>query len=125
MILNKFIEETQGMLLHPGEISGVIQYTQDILCTYFTDDFVIKSLQIFATSRVEDQINHTTKLLETIQKVIMLFCSVEKEDVNTVLTNLGFFNGKFALGRQTSLYDYLIKVEVESGLILLTVAELS
>lgn len=128
MNIEELLRATDGVLKKEESISGVIKYTEDIYASYFLEENEVKSIQIFATSKVgnsiQSQISHATKLIETFQNIAISVCDIEKEVVNQLIKDLGLFDKSFIRGRQQFLFDYLFKAEATDGLILLTIAEL-
>ncbi|WZU02675.1 hypothetical protein MGH68_07210 [Erysipelothrix sp. D19-032] len=50
---------------------------------------------------------------------------VDQAQANEIMKLIGMFDGSFVEGKQAAVYDYLVKVEVANGLILVAVTEVS
>ncbi|WP_159641815.1 hypothetical protein [Erysipelothrix anatis] len=129
MELSKYILQTNGLLQSEQNGSGVIKYTEDIMTTYFLAELDVKAVQVFASAKVSNdaalQLSHTTKLIEVIQNTFMVLIDVDQAQANEIMKLIGMFDGSFVDGKQAAVYDYLIKVEVANGLILVAVTEVS
>ena len=111
------------------ERSGVIKFTDDIYATYYEDDEVVRSIQIFATAltskakTASNQVIHTTELLKVLSHTIDLLANTTQKERNDILKSLGLFNGAFKEGKYIQYQTHMYKIEIVESLILFTLSE--
>lgn len=128
MTPDNIAQSTEGTIVDRFDNSGVIKYSDDMFATYFMEDSTVKAIQITAATKVKgsfnNQINHTTNLIKTFKNIAVSLCEVTEDEAKSVMELLGLFDQSFTKGKQVFLFDYLFKVEVVEGLILISIAEL-
>lgn len=110
------------------EKAGIIKFTDYIHATYYEDDEIVKSIQVFANTLTSKEINkqleHTINLLKVLSNTIELLTNVSEEVRNMILDTLGLFNNTFREGKQVKYNGYGYKIEIAVGLILFTIGEI-
>ncbi len=113
-----------------GERAGVIEYYNGIAGAYLLDkeDIVIALNIFFNCLTTEDkilknQVTHTIKVLEIMQKTIMLLANIPQKECNMILEKLGLFNNTFKEGKQIKHLGYMYMVSVVDGKLCLSIAE--
>lgn len=105
--------------------AGVIKFTDYIYATYYEDDEIVKSIQVFANTiadkEINNQVEHTINLLKVLSNTIELLTNVSEEIRNMILDTLGLFNNTFKEGKQVKYNGYGYKIEIADGLILFTI----
>lgn len=108
--------------------AGVIKFNEYIYATYYEDDEIVKSIQVFANTitskEISNQLDHTINLLKVLSNTIELLTTATPEESNTILETLGLFNNTFKEGKQVKHNGYGYRVEIADGLILFTVGEI-
>lgn len=128
MELYEFVDLTEGIIESQEGISGVIKYSDDIFLTYFLKDNIVTAFQMFAscipTNKLVTPIDHGITLITKVQQALINVCSVDQQEANAAMHILGMFDSSFKVGKQTVLFDYLLKSEVVEGLLLISATEL-
>ena len=110
------------------EKAGIIKFTDYIYATYYEDDEIVKSIQVFANTitskEISNQLDHTINLLKVLSNTIELLTNVSEEVRNMILDTLGLFNNTFKEGKQLQHNNYRYKIEIADGLILFTIGEI-
>lgn len=110
------------------EKAGIIKFTDYISATYYEDDEIVKSIQVFANTitskEITNQLEHTINLLKVLSNTIELLTNVSEEERNMILETLGLFNNTFKDGKQLQHNNYGYKIEIVDGLILFTIGEI-
>lgn len=110
------------------EKAGIIKFTDYIYATYYEDDEIVKSIQVFANTltskEINNQLDHTINLLKVLSSTIELLTNVSEEVRNMILDTLGLFNNTFREGKQVKYNGYGYKAEIADGLILFTIGEI-
>ena len=110
------------------EKAGIIKFTDYISATYYEDDEIVKSIQVFANTitskEISNQLDHTINLLKVLSNTIELLTNVSGEVRNMILDTLGLFNNTFKEGKQLQHNNYRYKIEIADGLILFTIGEI-
>ena len=110
------------------EKAGIIKFNEYIYATYYEDDEIVKSIQVFANTLTSKEINkqleHTINLLKVLSNTIELLTNVNEEVRNMILDTLGLFNNTFKDGKQLQHNNYGYKIEIAEGLILFTIGEI-
>lgn len=108
-----------------GERAGVLKHSEFISTTYYENDEVIQSFQIFwaglASKDPTVQLKHSTDILKVIDKTVELITGTRGTEV---LALLGVFNQPLDLPKLRNDTNYVYKVEAVQGLMALTVSEL-
>lgn len=108
--------------------AGVIKFNEYIYATYYEDDEIVKSIQVFANTitskEISNQVEHTINLLKVLSNTIELLTNVSEEVRNMILDTLGLFNNTFKEGKQVKYNGYGYKIEIADGLILFTIGEI-
>lgn len=108
--------------------AGVIKFNEHIYATYYEDDEIVKSIQVFANTiadkEINNQVEHTINLLKVLSNTIELLTNVSEEIRNMILDTLGLFNNTFKDGKQVKYNGYGYKIEIADGLILFTIGEI-
>ena len=115
-----------------NEHAGVINFYNGITGSYLIDDEeVVIAIKIFFNCLTTDeknmsnQLNHTIKVLNVMQKTIMSLDNVSQEECNMILEKLGLFDDTFKDGKQIKHLDYSYRIEVVDGLLCMTVDEIN
>lgn len=111
--------------------AGVITYANGISASYLLDDEdIVIAMKMFFNCltqeelSIQNQINHTIKVIEIMQKTITLLSSIPREEATLVLETLGLFDNTFRSGKQVKHLDHEYKVEVINGLLCLSINEI-
>ncbi|MDE8240092.1 hypothetical protein PT229_00955 [Erysipelothrix rhusiopathiae] len=122
-----FIKNMNAKETHQDISSFVLKHSEDLFQTCYCQDDDVTAVQLFATACVSKdpikQIKHTESILKVFKSVLTLLCEYDDDDVRLVMNRLGLFDLSFKFGKEMSLYDYLLKVEVVDGLFIVTIAE--
>lgn len=128
MELYEFVDLTGGIIESQEGISGVIKYSDDIFLTYFLEDNIITAFQMFAacipTNKLVNPVEHSITIITKVQQALINVCSVDQQEANAAMHILGLFDSSFKIGKQSALFDYLLKSEVVEGLLLISATEL-
>ena len=121
-------KEMKAEITKQEDKAGVIKFTDYIYATYYEDDEIVKSIQVFANTilskEVNKQLEHTINLLKVLSNTIELLTNVSEDIRNTILDTLGLFNNTFKDGKQVKYNGYGYKIEIADGLILFTIGEI-
>jgi hypothetical protein len=121
-------KELNVEMIEQEDKAGVIKFTDYIYATYYEDDEIVKSIQVFANTiadkEINNQLEHTINLLKVLSNTIELLTNVNEEVRNMILDTLGLFNNTFKDGKQLQHNNYGYKIEIADGLILFTIGEI-
>lgn len=122
-------KEIKAEITKQEDKAGIIKFNEYIYATYYEDDEIVKSIQVFANTLTSKEINkqleHTINLLKVLSNTIELLTNVNEEVRNMILDTLGLFNNTFKDGKQLQHNNYGYKIEIADGLILFTIGEIS
>lgn len=111
------------------ERAGIINFYDGITASYLLDDEdIVVTIKIFFNCITEEktmsnQIEHTTKILNIIQKTIMLLDNVSQKETNMILKKLGLFNNTFKQGKRIRNLEHSYRVEIIGGLLCFSINE--
>lgn len=84
------------------EKAGVITFANGISASYLLDDEdIVVAIKIFFNClttdklKIQNQINHTVKILTIMQSTIMLLGNIPQKECNMILEKLGLFDNTF------------------------------
>jgi hypothetical protein len=113
-----------------GEKAGVIIFAKGASGSYLLDDEdIVISMKMFFNCLVSkdckltEQLDHVTKILNIIQKTIMLIANIPQKECNMILEKLGLFDNTFKNGKQIKHLDHNYKIEVIDGLLCFSINE--
>ena len=113
------------------ERAGTITYGNGISSAYLLDDEeIVISLKMFfnclTNGKLElfNQLDYTLKILNIIQKTIILLSAIPQKECNMILDKLGLFDETFKEGKQIKHLDHVYKIEVVDGLLCLSINEI-
>lgn len=114
-----------------NEKAGTITFASGIAASYMLDneETVIAMKMFFNclardSKKLDAQINHTIKIIEVMQKTIMLLANVPQKECNMILEKLGLFDNTFKIGKQIKHLEHAYRIEVIDGLLCLTINEI-
>ena len=111
------------------EEEGIINFGKGIKAAYLLDkDRTVTCLKICINANLEsrtdeEQLEYSIQVLSIMQQSIMLLGNTGKKECNMILRGLGVFDGTYGEGKQIRHIDHEYKVEVISGLIMLSIVE--
>ena len=114
-----------------NERAGVITFANGISASYLLDneDIVIAMKMFFNCLttdllNVQNQLSHTIKAINIMQKTIMLLSNITLKEANMILESSGLFDNTFTEGKQIKHLDHTYKIEVTGGLLCLSINEI-
>lgn len=126
---NKIPAKIDKEINQDGEKAGVIKYNENIHGSYLLDDEgIVVALNVFSNCVVVDnktmdnQLKHTTKTLEIIQKTIELLGNTKQEEANNILKQLGMFSGKIK-AKAVRFTNHIYKIDTANGLLMFSMLE--
>ena len=128
--LNKIPAKIKEQKEENGERAGVIEYCNGIAGAYLLDkEDIVIALNIFFNclttedKTLKNQVTHTIKVLEIMQKTIMLLANIPQKECNMILEKLGLFNNTFKEGKQIKHLGYKYMISVVDGKLCLSIVE--
>lgn len=110
--------------------AGTIEFYNGIVASYLLDDEdIIIAMKLFMNCLTRDtltltgQLNHTIKVLQVMQQIIMLLGNIPQKECNMILEKLGLFNNTFSKEKQIKHLEHLYRIEVIEGLLCLSIEE--
>ena len=114
-----------------NERAGVITFENGISASYLLDnEEIVVAMKIFFNClttdllNIQNQLSYVIKVVNIMQKTIMLLGNVTQKEVNIILESLGLFDNTFAEGKQIKHIDHTYKIEVIDGLLCLSINEI-
>ena len=114
-----------------NERAGTIIFDNGISASYLLDnEEIVVAMKMFFNClakkgfKVTSQINHAIKVIDMMQKTIMLLSNITQKEANMMLESLGLFDGTFTEEKQIKHLEHVYKIEVISGLLCLTINEI-
>ena len=128
---NRIPAKIQEQMEDKEERAGIIIFGSGMTASYLLDDEdIVIAMRLFFNTLTTDkktllnQFNHTTKILEIIQKTIMLLTNIPQNECNTILRQLGLFNNTFRRGKKIKHLNYIYKVETIGGILSISIDEI-
>ncbi len=114
-----------------NERAGIIEFYDGITASYLLDnEDIVVAMKIFFNcitnnqKTISNQIEHTNKVLDVMQKTIMSLDNVSQKETNMILEKLGLFNDTFKEEKQIKHLEYSYGVEVIDGLLCFSIQEI-
>ena len=111
--------------------AGVINFYDGITASYLLDDEdIVIAMKIFFNCitnnerTISNQIEHTNKVLNVMQKTIMSLDNVSQKETNMVLEKLGLFNNTLKQEKQIKHLEHSYRIEVIDGLLCFSINEI-
>lgn len=114
-----------------NEKAGIITFANGISASYLLDnEEIVVAMKMFFNClttdslKIQNQLNHVIKVINIMQKTIMLLSNVTQKEANMILESLGLFDNTFTEGKQIKHLDHTYKIEITNGLLCLSINEI-
>ena len=114
-----------------NERAGVITFANGISASYLLDnEEIVIVMKIFFNClttdllKIQNQLSYVIKVINIMQKTIMLLSNITQKETNIILESLGLFDNTFTEGKQIKHIDHTYKIEVIDGLLCLSINEI-